>query len=140
MNDWNYIFAKVCDFSFKGPRELRCVLEEAKTKHSGELKSIEKTKVSDLERFLVGAIQKDISEFKEYFEKESNERLKSFYQHYFDYLLWELNTTLYSHFRIDELTSYLDYVSTVCKDSYCFPEPLLRLMAIAAYNLEIEVA
>ena len=61
MNDWHYIFVKVCDFSFKGPRELRLVLEEAKTKQGGELKFIEKEKVSDLERFLVNAIQKEIS-------------------------------------------------------------------------------
>ena len=141
MNDWHYIFVKVCDFSFKGPRELRLVLEEAKTKQGGELKFIEKEKVSDLERFLVNAIQKEISEFSEYFDKESNEHMKSFYQHYFHHLLWELKTTRFSHFsRIDELTSYLDYVSTSSGDCYCFPEPLLRLMAIAAYNLEIVAA
>ncbi|MDP4012565.1 MAG: hypothetical protein Q8R00_03085 [Candidatus Nanoarchaeia archaeon] len=137
MTDWYYIFVKLCDMSFKGPQELRKVVSEAKKLH-GKILHISKEDRPKLEALLRQNIETEINCFKEYFEEESNEHMRKFYKGNFDYLIHQLDSSSTNLFNDSALEEYLAYVKQFKADGYYFSEPLLRLMAISLYNLEIK--
>lgn len=119
--------------SYKGPRELRSKVREARKLHKGKLAWIDTSKKSRLEDLLRKHIQKNII-----FQEESNERMQEYYQHYFDHLIWQLRRRTSNSFILPHLVEYLRFVGEKEKDGSYFKEPLLCLMAITLYNLEMK--
>lgn len=132
-SDWGYIFVKLCDMSFKGPRELRIKIKEAKKASNGELHSyIERKDVPRLENLLGVNLRGHI-------RSEKSADMHQFYLHHFNHLIWQLKkTNRVNQFSGGQLEEYLDYVKKSSGDGYYFPEPLLCLMALTMYILEVK--
>lgn len=122
--------------SFKGPQILQEKIDVAKNRKIG-IERIDPKEKPRLEQRLKESIQREIDDFKQYFEQESNEHMRKYYQHNLDHLLWQLSHPS-NFFDPDRLKEYLDFVGRTSGNCFYFPEPMLCLMAVMMYNLEIK--
>lgn len=136
MPVWPYLFLKLCDMSFKGPHILRGKLEEIEHTH-GDVKTIPFENKSSLQDLLKKHIQPYVDKEDDDIFPISKISMRAFYQDHLDHLVFALNSATPHDFNPEYLEPYLGMVEEKWKNCRYLPEPMLKLMTVAMYNLEI---